>query len=73
LVFDVLSPAIFSGIVFNFPASNFSFKKFNHSKSKEKKRKFKDLLVIGICGSYGKTSTKEFLATILEEKFPGKV
>jgi len=30
-------------------------------------------LVIGICGSYGKTSTKEFLATILEEKFPGKV
>lgn len=30
---------------------------------------FKGLLVIGITGSYGKTSTKEFLATILAEKF----
>ena len=26
-------------------------------------------IVIGITGSYGKTSTKEFLATILSEKF----
>ncbi len=26
-------------------------------------------MVIGICGSYGKTSTKEFLAEILSEKF----
>jgi len=31
--------------------------------------KFKDLLVIGITGSYGKTSTKEFLTTILSSKF----
>lgn len=29
----------------------------------------KNLLVIGITGSYGKTSTKEFLATILSSKF----
>lgn len=39
------------------------------NKAKEKRAKFKDLLVIGITGSYGKTSTKEFLATILSEKF----
>lgn len=38
-------------------------------KAKIKRKKFKDLLVIGITGSYGKTSTKEFLATILSEKF----
>lgn len=38
-------------------------------KAKEKRKKFKDLIVIGITGSYGKTSTKEFLATILSEKF----
>ncbi|KKR03642.1 MAG: UDP-N-acetylmuramoyl-tripeptide-D-alanyl-D-alanine ligase, partial [Parcubacteria group bacterium GW2011_GWF2_39_13b] len=29
----------------------------------------KDLIIIGITGSYGKTSTKEFLAQILEKKF----
>ena len=38
-------------------------------KAKRKREQFKDLLVIGITGSYGKTSTKEFLATILSEKF----
>ena len=39
------------------------------SKARVKRVKFKDLLVIGITGSYGKTSTKEFLYTILSEKF----
>ena len=39
------------------------------SKAKAKRAKFKELLVIGITGSYGKTSTKEFLATILSEKY----
>lgn len=39
------------------------------NEAKRKRAEFKDLLVIGITGSYGKTSTKEFLATILAEKF----
>lgn len=39
------------------------------NKAKKKRAQFKDLLVIGITGSYGKTSTKEFLATILSEKY----
>ncbi len=38
-------------------------------KAKIKREGFEDLLVIGITGSYGKTSTKEFLYTILSEKF----
>ena len=38
-------------------------------KAKTKRKKFKDLLVISITGSYGKTSTKEFLAMILLEKY----
>ena len=39
------------------------------NKAKKKREQFKDLLVIGITGSYGKTSTKEFLATVLAEKY----
>lgn len=38
-------------------------------KARKKREQFKNLIVIGITGSYGKTSTKEFLATILSEKF----
>lgn len=38
-------------------------------KAKEKREKFKDLIVIGIAGSYGKTSTKEFLAELLSGKY----
>jgi len=73
LIFDIFSPAIFSGVVLFFQPITFLFRILIIKKAKEKREKFKDLLVIGICGSYGKTSTKEFLATILEEKFPGKV
>lgn len=35
----------------------------------QKRGNLRNLQVIGITGSYGKTSTKEYLATILKEKF----
>jgi UDP-N-acetylmuramoyl-tripeptide--D-alanyl-D-alanine ligase len=38
-------------------------------KAKKRRESLKNLIVIGITGSYGKTSTKEFLATILSEKY----
>ncbi len=38
-------------------------------KAKRKRERHKNLIVVGITGSYGKTSTKEFLAQILLEKF----
>lgn len=38
-------------------------------KSKKKIQSQKDLLVIGVTGSYGKTSIKNILSTILSEKF----
>ena len=38
-------------------------------KAKREREIFKNLLLIGITGSYGKTSTKEFLYTILSRKF----
>lgn len=39
------------------------------NKAKAKRLKSENLLVIGVTGSYGKTTTKEFLSFILGEKF----
>jgi UDP-N-acetylmuramoyl-tripeptide--D-alanyl-D-alanine ligase len=69
LVFDILTPAVTSGIVLIFQPLTVLGRNQIIKKAKEKREKFKNLLVIGITGSYGKTSTKEFLATILSEKF----
>ena len=41
----------------------------NSARWKLRKRAYKDLIRIGITGSYGKTSTKFILATILGEKY----
>jgi UDP-N-acetylmuramoyl-tripeptide--D-alanyl-D-alanine ligase len=38
-------------------------------KAREKRKKFKDLKVVAIVGSYGKTSTKEFLSYLLSKKY----
>lgn len=43
-------------------------KKFLIQKAKHKLRKFPHLQIFGITGSYGKTSVKEFLNTILQTK-----
>lgn len=70
LVTFFLSPFIFSLLILGFQIPTNLFKKIILKKAKRKREKFKnDFLVIGITGSYGKTSTKEFLATILTEKF----
>lgn len=44
-------------------------KKKIYEQAKQKIQQLPSLTVIGITGSYGKTSTKEFLASILSEKF----
>lgn len=41
----------------------------NKARRKLRKKEYKDLIKIGITGSYGKTSTKFILKTILEEKY----
>jgi UDP-N-acetylmuramoyl-tripeptide--D-alanyl-D-alanine ligase len=69
LLFDILTPIIVSVIVllvqpFFVLARNNILKK-----AKNRISQFKDLKVIGITGSYGKTTTKEFLTTILSEKY----
>lgn len=69
LLFDILSPFFTSGLILLFQPFTWLIRNQIIKKAKEKRAKFENLLVIGITGSYGKTSTKEFLATILSTKF----
>ncbi|PIR02133.1 MAG: hypothetical protein CO031_02640 [Candidatus Nealsonbacteria bacterium CG_4_9_14_0_2_um_filter_37_38] len=65
----VLTILFFPVFILSFQTLTVIWRKIIIEKAKKKRNRFKDLLVIGITGSYGKTSTKEFLATILSEKF----
>ncbi len=69
LILLILSPAISSLLILFFQIPTALLKNKILKRAQQKRKKFKDLLVIGITGSYGKTSTKEFLAEILSKKF----
>ena len=69
LLFDLLIPVIVSLIILAFQPFTVLLRNRILEKAKKKREQFKDLLVIGITGSYGKTSTKEFLYTILSKRY----
>lgn len=70
LLFDILTPIIISIIVFFIHSITVLFFRNRIIKqATEKRKKFSKILTIAITGSYGKTSTKEFLANILSEKY----
>jgi len=69
LIFDILTIAFVSGIVLVFQPLAALARVFIIRKAIKKRKNFRDLIVVGITGSYGKTSTKEFLSTILAEKY----
>lgn len=54
-------------LIFSFPT--FLYRKLIIFRARKKILLMRNLIVIGITGSYGKTSAKEFLATILSEKY----
>lgn len=69
LIFDIIIPVIVSAIVLLFQPFFVLIRNRVLNMAKKKMEGMKNLTVIGITGSYGKTSTKEFLSTILSEKF----
>jgi len=69
LIFDILTPLIVSFFILLFQPLAVLGRNQIIKKAKKKRESFKKLLVIGITGSYGKTSAKEFLAAVLSEKF----
>ena len=69
LWFDILTPLIVSVVVLAFQPITVLLRNRIIKKAKEKRKSFKNLIVIGITGSYGKTSCKEFLAKVLETKY----
>jgi UDP-N-acetylmuramoyl-tripeptide--D-alanyl-D-alanine ligase len=69
LILDFLAPVFSTIVVFLWHPFAVFWRKIIIRKAKKKRSRFPGLKVVGITGSYGKTSTKEFLATILSEKF----
>lgn len=69
LLYDIFDFAVICGLVFTFQPLTSILRKRSLNLATKKRKEFKNLIVIGITGSFGKTSTKEFLATILEYKY----
>ncbi|MEK7061722.1 MAG: UDP-N-acetylmuramoyl-tripeptide--D-alanyl-D-alanine ligase [Patescibacteria group bacterium] len=73
LFFDILTPLIVTVLVFLFQPLVILLRNniIRKAKNKIKNLKLKTggPIIVGITGSYGKTSTKEFLSTILSYKF----
>lgn len=69
LLLDLFFPLIVSAIVLAFQPFAVVARNRVIQKARVRRKKFKNLKVVGITGSYGKTSTKEFLAHILGQKY----
>jgi UDP-N-acetylmuramoyl-tripeptide--D-alanyl-D-alanine ligase len=69
LTFEIFFPLFFLLSVFVFRFFSSFVYKVLEGKAKKKISQHKDLITIGICGSYGKTLTKEFLFQLLSKKY----
>ena len=69
LASDLLVPVAVTAFVALFNPVSVMMKRRISKRARKKRENLKDLLVVGITGSYGKTSTKDFLAHILDKSF----
>ncbi|MFA5747209.1 MAG: UDP-N-acetylmuramoyl-tripeptide--D-alanyl-D-alanine ligase [Candidatus Paceibacterota bacterium] len=69
LFLDILAPAIVSGTVLALQPITAFLRSRTIAEAKARRAQFKNLTVIGITGSCGKSSAKEFLAEILSKKY----
>jgi len=69
VLFDIFLLAFVSGVVFFVQLPTVAAKRYIINKAKKKRQAIRDLIVIGITGSCGKTSTKEILYHFLSQKY----
>jgi UDP-N-acetylmuramoyl-tripeptide--D-alanyl-D-alanine ligase len=69
LAFDILTPLIVSLIILFFQPFTVFMRNRIIKRAIKKREALENLLVIGVTGSYGKSSTKEFLKEILSSEF----
>lgn len=69
LLLDKITPFIIGFFVFLLSFPTALYRDLEIDKAVEKIRSHRNLLVIGVTGSYGKSSTKEYTAQILGQKF----
>lgn len=69
LLLGQLIPLLVSFFVFSLSFPTEIYRDWQIEKARKKIKEHKNLLVIGITGSYGKSSTKDYVAQILEKKF----
>ena len=69
LLIDILAPLISTVLVLVFQPLTVALRERLLKAARKRREAAKNLLVIGVTGSYGKTSMKEFLATMLARKY----